>query len=374
MKPISRVICAELGLVLDSEAFALVLRQSALYLTNAITAFEFQHSIKDFTFHRTLRPDKPSAKVFRLHLIKHAFYNLHLKLYLLRISRERSVSLETFKVFAEDYGISPVDGRRLSVMWDVDPSFRRLLRERGKIIPKDSAQWHVLTHEQVFEMMYAKLRKYVSFGVRTKLKFVSEHHNVDPRDLVSDVMALLWARYCRIAPVDKDPLYLINTMKSAATNAINNMCDEYTTQKNGRIIRTSGEGASSKFLLLVRSTNQSTEDEVKETEEQGTNPFVSLEMSMSIQSVLNKELDRDRIRLLSILLGKSDKQFTQHLQGLGVAHAHEDNVDVQDRLTATKFNHYLAAYFEYTQDTLVSFLRTVGNQLVPEKINVRYGT
>ncbi len=363
---LTELIESKFNVVSETEEFNLVFKQSLLCLTKAIGAFAFQHSVKQVSKNRSNRKDVLSAKDFRLSFFNH-YFGISLKLFTLRLGKYKSVSQDIVKGLAAEYKVKRCDAIRVYRLWKSDRSFRVAIKKESGKFAKTSNQWSETELSKLFCMMEPKLRAYAKRFVRLKLRFVAKSNNIPFDDLVNEVMCHVWQRFCYLVPSDREPLHLLNTLKTSIVNAVNNMCDEYTSQKNGRLV---GDGKDS-FSLIVVSENQlnnvdESGDELGYDSLASSNPFTKLELSMSVEQVVHKTKSSKQVRLLFILMGRYDEEFTLWLRNIGVCNAVDDNTDLQVNMQPRNFNRLLSRFLKVPFDKTDSYLSRVGKQIAPE--------
>lgn len=383
-KPAARVenlcthIVNSIHVEINSPEFNAVFRESVLCITKAISAFAFQHAVKPYMRLKAKDTTLPSAKNFRLVLARSRYFSLSLKLFTLRLAKLGKPTLQDAKALAGEYAIPVVDARRIFELWEADRAFRVALKKFVKPFPAStSSQWDEAAIESVFEAMYPRLRRQAIYLARRKLRFVVDSNNLEYDDIVNPLMSHVWGRYMQAMPTIKSPEHLLNAMRVAITNEVNNMCDKYTTQKSGRLV---GLGKDSnnqhRTMLLVVSENQlpgfDEGDQSKFYDSLGsTNPYHSLDMELSVKKVLNSRScssSPKKQRLLSILMGAYDAEFTKWLHAKGHAHRNEENEEVQDRLPPQVYNRLVARHLKVAPEKAQRFLRSVGKQLAPDKM------
>ena len=369
-------LASKLQLERDSLEFNDVFRSSVLCISKGITAFDFQHAVKPYT-KGPGRTTLPSAKVLRLEMVGSCYNSLSLKLFCLRLSKlnRAVVGLLEVKKLAAEYKIIPGDARRIRNLWNTDRSFRVKLKAVSSKIPTNSSQWDEKSLVDVFGVMYPLLQRHAKYLSRRKLRFAVLANNLSFEDIVNDLMTHVWSRYMQAIPTNKEPLHLLNSLRLAITNEINNMCDKFSTQKNARLVDVGKDGNNmNRSMLLVVSENQMpTFGDNEETNIYASfgsvNPYSQLDLNLSLDRVLNsKECLKNSRKgnLLRILLGVVDPNFTRWLRENRYLGENEDNDDLQERIDPKVFNRLIARYMRVPMDSVVSFLDSVGAQLAPE--------
>lgn len=382
MKPqptsLVKFISTTLDLKRDSADFKFVFRQCLLCLTKGITAFNFQHAMKPYTKGSKEFPLAPSAKDFRLMLVRSSYMSLSLKLYALRLGklRTKNVSVAMAKPIAQEYGIRVSDAKTVLELFNSDSTVRSCLKRIAAPIPADSTQWSELSLGEVFASMHPLLLRHSRYLARRKLRFAVQANNLSFDDIVNDLMEHIWSRFLQAVPTDKEPLHLLNSMRLAVTNEVNNLCDKFSTQKAARLVGVGKDkNNNSRSVLLVVSENQlpsfGTEGETSKYYDSlsAHDPFAKLDMGMSIERVFQSsscQRDQRKATLLKILLGAVDEGFTGWLRANKFAHEDEENDELQERICPKVFNRLLAQYLKVPHDKVLGFLESVGSKIAPE--------
>ncbi len=101
----------------------------------------------------------------------------------------------------------------------------------------------------------------------------------------------------------------------------------------------------------------------------GTNPILALELSHSVNSVLEKHSGKKR-KFLEVLLGRDSADFSSWLQRAGVARAGETNSDVQLRIPVDKFNRLASDWLNVAFEKVERFLQKLRGIFSPTDLAV----
>lgn len=345
---------------IDGEEFDHLYGYTLSYMTKGITAFEYQDLIKPYCEGRDF-----SAKVFRLRLHTSKYMSLTMKLFMMLLSSTRSVSLERVKSLTADLGIHIVDAKRMYALWTAQPKFRARLKADVHAIPE--ANKHLLDDKELtryFESMYASVMKYVKYVTYSKLRFIAKSSNLDLADLHNELLSKVLQTYYTLVPIVLPEAHVVNYLKRAAHNHAINMIKMETTQKRGRLVNVGLDHEKNRvFSLRMVSENQMTltpemaELSYDEIHNDGSNSMAQFELEFSVAEILTKLQQRSKkYRLLKILMGTEDEQFTEWLRARGRCSAHHDNVDVQTKVSVKEFNCYLSEFLHVSEDRVNVFL------------------
>src|SRR5471030_2048844 len=118
-RSLAGLICSTFNIELDSERFYALFGQTLSYLTKGVTAFEYQKLIKPYC-----KGVDISAKKFRLLMHRRKYLCLDLKLFMLRMARVKSVTLDLIKGLQEEFELFVVDAKRIFEVWKTQSVFR----------------------------------------------------------------------------------------------------------------------------------------------------------------------------------------------------------------------------------------------------------
>lgn len=368
-RSLARTICRVFGVELDGEDFSTIFSQTLSYLTKGVGAFEFQNVMKPFCKGMGF-----SAKTFRLKLHESRYISLNLKLFLLRLSRYKSIDLSIVKALAEELEIKVIDAKRMVWAWEQHPALRRRLKATARAIPEHRLELLTMAGiDRYFrDVVYAPLLRFIKWDVYKKLTFISDSKNEEYRDLYNDVLAKAVQSYYHTIPLaEKTDLHAINGLKQSAHNHIVNIIKAETSQKKGRLVPI-GVDAHGRPInqLVVASQNQMApvegqEDSAYDEVHGGTsNNLDRFELEFSISEILNKLRARSKKhRFVQTLMGHEDAEFTVWLQERKIASRKEDNVDVQTRVSAQEFVKHLSEFLNVEEEKCNKFLAKLRKEL-----------
>lgn len=361
---LSSYILENLELVKPNDEFLSVLAETALYLVQVNTAFEYQNAIRDICH-------KMSPKLFRLGLIRNAYFLLNVKLFVLHLAKTRGATKADARAYAKEFGISKDDQKYLFKLYEQVPWFGKELRKVTKTV-----EWDHLNLTEIkadFDDVFPSVIKYVRSKVYKKLAFISRSTNTDFKDLVQDVMVKVLHSYYKLVPTNKTLLYITNYLKRSANNHIVNIIKAETTKKRGRLVNVGdNKNNEPQFNLLCVSENQArkvVDDDGNELSltsdsEDESNSFAKFEVMFSIDELLKSvRVGSKKHRFLLIILGFEDREFTEFLRERKIAKPTEDNSDVQERTSVSEFNELIAEHLSVKVLKLTDYLNKVKTQL-----------
>lgn len=365
------IICTSFHVELDSEDFYVLFGQSLSYITKGITAFEFQHFIKPYCTKGEL-----SAKLFRLKLHKTKYLSLDVKMFLLRLSQVKTVDLKLIKALQSEFSLFVTDAKRIYEVWKTQSKFRARLKRVAKSLPKSEA--HLLTHSgltALFERLYPKIMRYIKYITYKKLDFLVRSTNQTPADFHGELLEKVVQAFYGQIPIMKDEAYLVNYLNRAAHNHMVNIIKSETTLKRGRLVRAGVDrNGLPRYELLCTAENQRTtiSSDFEQTGDYSDvdtgNDMNYFELQFSISEIMGKLEQRSKKhRMMMILMGQDDKEFTDWLRTSKLASRVEDNADVQARVSVTEFNKFVSAFLHVSETKTNVFLLKLRKQLaLPE--------
>ncbi len=369
------IICNVFGIELDSEEFYVLFGQSVSYITKGITAFKFQHFLKPYC-----KKIKTSAKVFRLMLHKTKYLSLDMKMFMLRMARVKSVTLDVVKALTKEFDLWIIDAKRIVEVWKTQNVFRARLKKVAKAIPKDGA--HLLTHaglKVVFNRLYPKVYKYIKYITHKKLSFLIRSTNQTPADFHNELLEKVVQAFYSQVPIMKEDAHMINSLNLTAHNHMVNIIKAETSLKRGRLVAAGVDrNGMPRYELLCAAENQravkaDTSENLDYTDVDTGNDMQKFELQFSVSEILSKlETRSKKHRLMLLLMGTEDVEFSNWLRAKKVATKAEDNVDVQVRVSVAEFNRLVSAFLHVSETNTNVFLLKLRKQLaLPEKARVR---
>lgn len=363
---LTKIISTKLGMKIDSVEFNCVYEFTLSYLTKGLTAFEYQKRIKSYIHKQDM-----SAKVFRLYLLKSKYTSFVLKLFILRLVELPVRDFNATCDLAAEFKIKISDVRRIHKVWTQNLKFRTRIREWYSQLPPETILSVVLLEQHFSSDIFPIIAKRIKSVTYRKLRFIARSSNLDLADLQNELSIKAIQIFYREFPSIKSVAHVINYIARAIENTAINIIHEATSLKKGRIVCTGVDSHSDRvFSLLMVSENQMptlnatglTPYSIQDQEANDT--LVSLDNEICISTILSKyNIRSKKHRLLLILMGTVDEQFTLWLRSRKVLKSHEDNSDLQERLTPHQFRKLLSQFLHVSDDKVNIFLNHLGKRI-----------
>ena len=271
------------------------------------------------------------------------------------------------KKLAAQYDVGGRDARLLWMLYSSNPWFskavNRFVRQRGCRIDDLSSR----QIESLFERVYPSVQKYIRHITYSKLRFLAKANNTDLTDLHSEIATKIVKEFYALVPTNMSDAHVTNYLKRIVHNHAVNIIKSGTTQKRGRIVSTEADAnGERKYSMLCLSQNQMPLSELGEAadvdgEDNSSDKF---EVRFSLSEVLDSVKAHSRkYRFLSLLLGAEDKEFSTWLKDSGHCKAHEDNVDVQHRMTPDGYTRLLSDFLRVPSTSVDQFFASLKRQL-----------
>ena len=358
-KSLAGLICNSFEVELDSEEFYVLFGQTVSYITKGISAFTFQHFLKPYCKHLDM-----SAKAFRLKLHRTKYLSLDIKMFMTRMARVKSVTLTVVKELTKEFDLYIIDAKRIVEVWKAQSKFRARLKKVAKAVPKDESQ--LLTAEglkQLFCRVYPSVFKYIKFITHSKLRFLMKSTNQLPADFHNDLLEKVVQAFYSQVPIDKDELHLINYLKRSAHNRAMNIIKSETSLKRGRLVNAGVDrNGMPRYELLCAAENQRAlrpdgSEQQDYTDVDTGNDMQRFELQFSVSEILSRfHMASKKHRLMLLLMGTEDAEFTAWLKTKKVASKVEDNADVQQRVGVEEFNKLVSAFLHVSETKTNIFL------------------
>lgn len=360
MLSLARVIRASSTAEYESQEFADLYVHAIRYVCGCISAFAFQRILKTL-------PITVSAKKFRLELHKSRYTTLDIKLFVYHLCKVRSLTREKAGQYK---GVAKRDATMCYLVVSKLAWVRKELKAR---LAKIGVANPMLTPEgaqDVFNAVYTPVLKYIKHEVYRKLRFVAKSENEEFQDLHNNVLEKVIKAFNLLIPTAQCLAYVVNYLKRAAHNHIQNIIKSATTLKRGRLVNVGRDRNNERqFSLLCTSFNQMqllTEDGEVVTPDAPDPTSENFELRFSISEVVDRlEAQPRKHRFVLILLGNDDEEFTQWLRANRLASDSEDHVDVQERTEATTFNRLIAEFLSVPFKKVQTFLDKLKDKLQP---------
>jgi hypothetical protein len=344
---------------------------SVSYLTNGIDAFKYQAFLKPFM------PKGLSAKVFRLSLMERKYNYFVLKLFVLQLTTIKRNDYAALTKLSNELGVLRKDSIRIYNLWMCTPHLRSRIKIDRSLIPKD-LELSVKGLERTFcKEVYPVLVKTIKAVAYKRLRIFCKSSNYDMADMHNELTFKCIQTYYKLVPTEKTSLHVINYLKSTMENHAVNMIKTETTLKHGRLKSTkneiTGEWVSELFTVAENQMSSIGSDDMSGNSVDfslqnqaycSQDPTESLENEISVSTLLNKYNPKTKkYRLILILMGRTDDEFTLWLQSRKFCKYTEDNSDLQERCTTDEFNNYLSQFLHIDNTKLNVFLTQLAEKM-----------
>lgn len=364
-KSMCRMICKHLSVTPNSEEMFSLYAASLIYVFRVsykgkAPAFEYQNAIRK---HCT----KVSAKTFRLKI--HAYRNLTLglKLFLFRLAKTRAATDQQVADWTRELELSRTDANNAYHLFKECSWFRKDVKDAAVEFDKEVALFGYSDVDAQFESMRDSLLKYAKHITWKKLRFLVKANNEQFEDFHSRLlMKAVQAMYTLVPTMEPDA-YVQNYLKRVIHNQAINLIKSGTSKKHGRL-RDDGFDRNNQrsASLLEVSHNQMrliTDEAGNEVTPDSEDPSCTLdktELRFSISEIVGayKQGSRRR-RMLMILLGSEDEEFTTHLRMRKLVTSEEDNVDFQARCSVPLFNSLLCDFLGMRDNYALKFMSKI---------------
>ncbi len=375
---LAETISKQLQLNKNTIEFKEVYAYCISYLTNGLTAFQFQRLLP------TYLPKGLSAKVFRLSLLKNKYNYFTLKLFVLHLCRIKKFDHDSLHALTKKMGVSVKDSNRIYDLWLSSPKFRSRVKQWVKNLPPEATYDPTELEQDFAHEVYPVIMKKIKSLTYNKLRFIAKSSNIDLSDLHSELVLKSVQTYYKLVPSSKGVLYVINYLKQTIHNHAMNMINTATTQKSGRLVCTGLDMHNDRiFSLLTVSENQmvmlsdNTDGEGDMSYQNqlycSNDPTEDLENEICMSTILDKYKRRTKkYRLLMILMGTYDEQFTEWLRNRKHCNQHEDNSDLQERLGTLEFRKLISQFLHINDDQVNVFLITLGKSMTEKSPAVKH--
>lgn len=351
-------ISSTYGLNPADPQFGVILTSVVLHFSGAISAHEMQHRMNT-----VLTRGCMSAQKFRLMLGGNRYVLSCVKAFAVRLAKAKQPNSETVNMLWRQLKVERVDAFWLTSWFRADSEYRRQLKAHAKTVDNDS-----LDHRKVDEQLrrvYSPFRKYLTYIVWKRIRFLAKSENMSLEDLASRVEDEVLPKFLKEAPFDTDA-YALNYLKKVASCRVHNVRDHFNAQKRQRLVEEgfdkNGERRFSMMTVAesqMRVTHTSEGDVEVSLEDMGPtdNSMAKFELSFSVSQLLETVKGSSRRSLiLSILMGHENPKFTQWLIDEGYASKAEDNHDVQQRVDPGVFIKYIAHWLDVPLRSVQAFI------------------
>jgi hypothetical protein len=371
----TKLLAAKLETTVDSAVFNHVFDNYISYITGGINAFAFQRNI-----HHCV-PKSISAKVLRLQLIENRSTYFNLKIFVIRLVKVSNAQKATIFDLARELQVHERDAKRIWDIWTRSPKFRKRIKALYRQIDHSVG----LTLEELdkffSQKVYPEVVKKAKALAYSKLRFIAKSSNLDLADLQNELMIKAIQTYYKEMPSIKSALHVVNYIKRAMIHKSTNIIKEYTSKKKGRFICTGfDKNDIRQFSLLTVSENQlnlsALSNDSQDTASlenlsiSSTDTSVKIENEIYVSTLLNKyKAKTKKYRLLLILMGNFDEEFTEWLRLNKHCQLTEDNSDLQDRIPLDNFRQLISQFLNVDADKVGTFLLNLRKSIQNEPIS-----
>lgn len=259
----------------------------------------------------------------------------------------------THVIDRQQFQLRPADAKRLE-----DCRRSRKLRQRVIAhLEENFGGRNILRPEAVRRMCgeyMAKIDKSLDQIVASKLRFVSVFNRSDLRDLKADLVTRVVQQFYWSFKL-RDPTYQKQYLLMIAHNAVRNMAYYWTTSKRRTSSEQDSAGISTR-LLVSENENESTSIATANIAAQGADHSVALDAQRIV--VMYGTTNRRR-RLLAVLAGIEDREFTQWLIANRLAKQGQTNCEVQDLMDPQTFLMAAVQWAKVNRKNLMRFVHTL---------------
>lgn len=349
-----------------SVTFEHIFAYSLSYITGGYSAFEYQSLIKPFCKEAEHLAGKcKSAKNVRLGLLTDKSIYFRLKLFAIRRAAESS----SLTRLCYETKVSKSDAMYASRVLRQNPPFQKRLAKLYWDVTKEHNFINEAELDSNFRKVYDQVIKYVKAITWRKLRFIAKSSNLELEDIHSELLLKVVQSYYQIVPTTKSFQHIVNYMCRAVHNHAMNFISSNTSLKRGRLVNVGQDQFNNDvFSLTVTSENQlnvtSVEGEsIGYDQLAGHSPMTRFELEFSVSQLLSKYKLRSRkYRLLLLLMGTIDQEFTQWLRARKLLRASEQNDDLQ-ALKPDEYRRLVIKFLRVDTGKAEVFLLNVGKQL-----------
>lgn len=362
-KSLTKVIETNFDIQADTPEFNFIYAVTISYLTNAISAFEYQKLIFPYL------KGTISAKVFRLTLMKSKYTGFVLKLFVLQLSSIRVNDEDGLKSLAAEMGIHKRDVYRIHAVWKCSSKLRKYIRSWYSQLPDHSTPSLRGLDDLFSKVIYPRIVKPVKSIARKRLTFIVKPSNLDITDLQNDLLVKAVQAFYKEVPTVKSIDHLVNFIVRSVDNHAVNMIYQATSQKRGRLVCLGFdkyherefsllEVAENQMIASSSTTGEAADDFSLQNQEYcSVNPTEKIDNEICVTTILDKyKTKTKKYRLLLILMGNVDVQFTEWLRSKRHCSIHEDNSDLQERIGTLDFRKLVSQFLHIDDDKVNVFL------------------
>lgn len=378
-KSICKMIVHLLDIDPDTSDMYYVLAEAVLYLLRVPRsesaggkqngAFAFQKSIKPWCCGL-------SAKDFRLKLHNYRNVSLGIKLLVLWQARHRALELSDMLDKATALGVCQRDAVCLYDLFVECSWYRREVKGVLKVLPKNC----IFDSYEAVDAFYTRIEPEVMKKIRSityrKLRFLAEANNEPLTEYHSTLSEHVVKVLHKMLPTDKSEEYIVNYVKQSIHNHAINLIKYGTSQKRGRLkdMGLDKNNIRRSASLQVVSINQMIpvigSDGVALTPD-AADPIdtaARFEAEFCVSEILDRfKHTTKRYRLITILLGEYDEEFSQWLRSKSLLCTGLDNTDFQSSSSPDQYNRLLSEFLRVSYNKVEQFLDSIRELLARER-------
>lgn len=374
-KSICRMLEKYMGVAAGSSEMYYTLAESVLYLLGAERVQRGKKQTGAFAYQRDLKPycTRVSAKKFRLKLHDYRNISLGIKLLVIWQARQRGLKLDAMYDKAESLGITLTDAQRLFTLFKECDWYRKAVKGHVSTIPRDTEFDSYASVDAFFERIQPEVMRKIKSITYRKLRFLAESNNDTLTEYHSMLLMKVVQVLHRIVPTEKSELYVINYIKQAVHNHAINLIKAGTSQKRARLLETGFDknNVRKSAVLQVVSLNQmigTANDPREVSDPDPVDTAAVFESEFCISEILDRfKHTEKRYRLLTILLGAQDAEFTSWLRSKSLVGSGMDNTDLQSSCDPAEYNRLLAEFLRISYRKIERFLASIGGLLASDK-------
>jgi len=312
---------------------------------------------------------KESSKVFRYALTENCYFALNLKMFIYEYTTRLlspTKNRDAVKACIKKFGIKKADFMLFLRFYD-NKNNRRIT----KAVFREYKKQVIPSPKEVranFSLMHEVLLKYCRTLTFKKLTFIVNSNNMSPQDMHYELIYKALKTYYLMLPTNKDDLYILNYIKRAIHNHAMNTIQKFKFAKRDRLqgileadgsytfnmqtvsenqIRVSGNGGLTEEIDTGAIVNGSTID--KSYEEHDS--------KATIKKLIRMYKNKKR-RLLQLIVGEYDEDFTDFLHRCKKVSKRTNNVELYDT-NIEEYKTQACNYLNIERDACDRFLKHV---------------
>lgn len=378
-KSICKMLVRLMDIKPESSDMYYALAESVLYLLR-VPKYDDKSGRQNgaFAYQKVIKPwyNGISAKNFRLKLHDYRNISLGIKLLVLWQARQRDLKMGQMIDKAASLGICMNDAAQLYYLFNECAWYRRDVKTALRALPKNC----IFDSYEAVDAFYVQIEPAVTKKIKAityrKLRFLAESNNEPLSEYHSTLSEHVVKVLHKLVPTDKSDEYIVNYIKQSVHNHAINLIKYGTSQKRGRL-KDNGldkNNVRRSASLQVVSFNQMIpvigSDGVELTPDAAdtVDTAARFEAEFCISEILNRfKHTTKRYRLIMILLGEHDAEFSQWLRSKSLLVAGLDNTDFQASCSSDQYNKLLAEFLRVSYHKVERFLASIGDLLARER-------